>query len=823
MTDFVVETELQLADGRHIQDRRDRMFAESLAQDVRYACRSVRRSPLFAVSVAGTIGIGLAVLCSWFTIVNAYLFKAVRLPQPTALHGLSWDSAAHERHTLTLTEFEALAADNPVFAQLAAGNTVTAAMPNGRAMAGHLVTGEYFAVLGAPAALGRTLTPADSIASAMIVVLSDAAWRRNFNADPTIVGKEIVLARARLTVIGVTRPGATLPGDENVGFWAPLTLAATFGVPDPATSQARSLFVVGRRRTAVTADQVRVWFETWVGLRFAGTELASVRTRTDSLATRIPLTRVTLTMFMLLTAGFGLVLLIACANVANMLLARGLSRQRELGVRVSLGASRWRVVRQLLIESSVLAVPASGFALLCTFATAWAFPRLVTSTIPGGAEFVSQILAPFDPDVRVLTALVVVGLIAALVAGLSPAIQLTRTSLVDVVRGSVGPGVRISRIRNAFVTVQIATCTLFFVAAIAFVVESRRMATDETGLDYERIVTVQAPATLSPTIAKELATRPDVVAVSAAWRPPLISPMSLLRVTPRGGTTQSAGFMAVSADYFDTLGVRVVRGRGFTRAETEQHAALIVVSESTARLFWPGGDPLDQELDIAPLTGLQRQPAVRRATVVGVVEDVVNGTLLDGVARTSVYFPTTVEDPEARWLLVRTRGDAAAAANPIANALHDAHPAATLDVGALSQHAAVQVWSFRAFSTASSLPAAIGLLLAFSGVYGVVALVMTQRTREFGIRIALGATPSRVVRTVVGHTIRTATLAAALGLLGTAGAMRGIAAISSLRPVISPSIYVASAVIVVLAATVASLIPAMRATHLDPSSALRAD
>ena len=345
-------------------------------------------------------------------IVNAYLFKAVRLPQPTALHGLSWDSAAHERNELTLAEFEALATDNPVFAQLAAGNSVMAAMPNGQSMAGHLVTGEYFAVLGAPAALGRTLTPADltASASATVLVLSDAAWRRDFNADPSIVGKEIVLAGAPLTVIGVTRPGATLPGDETIGFWAPLTLAATFGVPDPATSQGRSLFVVGRRRAAVTADQVRAWFGTWVHQRFAGTELEPIRTRTDSLATRVPLTRVTLTLFMLLTAAFGLVLLIACANAANMLLARGLSRQRELGVRVSLGASRWRLIRQLLIESSVLAVPAAGIALLCTFATAWGFPRLVTSTLPAGAEVVSQILVPFDPDVRVLTVLVAAGL-----------------------------------------------------------------------------------------------------------------------------------------------------------------------------------------------------------------------------------------------------------------------------------------------------------------------------------------------------------------------------------------------------------------------------
>jgi len=269
--------------------------------------------------------------------------------------------------------------------------------------------------------------------------------------------------------------------------------------------------------------------------------------------------------------------------------------------------------------------------------------------------------------------------------------------------------------------------------------------------------------------------------------------------------------------------VRVLRGRGFTPADGEQHAALIVVSESTARLFWPGRDPIDQTLEIAPPLTTQRHPVVVRATVVGVVEDVVNGTLLDGVARTSVYFPTTAEDPDARWLLVRTRGDAAAAVNRIATALHDAHPAVTLDVGVLAQHAAVQVWSFRAFSTASSLPAAIGLLLAFTGVYGVVAFVMTQRTREFGIRMALGATAGRVVRSVVGQAIRTAALAAALGLVATAAAMRGVAAMLGVTPVIGPSIYLAGAVIVVFAATVAALIPAMRATHLDPSTALRVD
>jgi predicted permease len=801
------------------------MIAESLVQDVRYACRGARRAPLFAASVAGTMGLGLGVLCSAFTIVNAYLFKAVLLPEPTAIHGLSWSSSARERHRFTLEEFEALTVHNPVLARLAAGHSVTAAMRSGQTLAGHLVSGEYFAVLGAPAALGRTLAPVDLTASqAAVVVLSDVAWHRHFNANPAIVGTEIVLSGVPLTVIGVTRPGATLPGDETTGFWAPLTLATTFGVADPSASRERSLFVIGRRDPAATADHVHAWFDTWARRRFAGTDVEPVRVQTDALATRIPLNRATLTAFTLLMASFGMVLLIACANVANLLLARGLGRQRELGVRVSLGAGRARLVRQLLIESSLLAAPAGVIGLLCTWATAWAFPRLVTSTLPLGADVISQVLVPFDPDLRVVTVLMATGVAAALLAGLSPALQLSRTTLVDAMRGQIGSGARLSRLRNTFVTVQIAACALFFVVAIAFVVEARRMATDETGFEYEQIVVVQAPAPLRRGIAAELGARADVAAVAAAWRPPLISPMSQLRVTPAGSPTRGAGFMVVSADYFDTLGVRVLRGRGFSQAEADQHASLIVVSDSTARLFWPGRDPIGQTLDIAPpRSPADRQPAVRRATVIGVAEDVVNGTLLDGVAPTSVYFPTAAEDGDARCLLVRTRGNAAASASQIARELRDAHPATAIDVVTLGEHAAVQVWAFRAFSAGSGLPAAIGLLLAVAGVYGVVAFVMAQRTREFGVRMALGATAGSIVRSVVGHAVRTAALAAALGLAGTAAVLRGIGAFSNFEPDVGLPIYAAGGLVVVAAAAAASLIPAMRATRLEPSSALRTD
>jgi predicted permease len=805
------------------------MFAESLVQDLRYALRGVRRSPLFAASVAATIGLGLGVFCSAFTIVNAYLFKAVHLPRPHELHGLTWNSATRERHEFTLAEVEAMASSNPVFSRVAAGNTVTATLPNGLSIAGHLVTADYFAVLGAPAALGRTLAAADVARpdQAGVIVLSDAAWRSHFDADAGIVGREVVLSGSRFVVLGVTRAGATLPGDEAISFWAPLAMTAAFGAPDPATDEGRSLFAVGRRRPDVPAEQVRAWFDTWVRQRFpAGSELAPMRTRADSLATRIPLTRVTLTLFGLLTTAFGLVLLIACANVTNMLLARGLSRQRELGVRISLGATRWRVVRQLMIESCVVALPATAVALLCTFATAWTFPRIVTATFPAGAEIVSQMLAPFEPDLRVVSFVMVAGFLAALFVGVSPAMQLTRASLVDAMRGQLGANARVSRVRNAFVMVQIATCVLFFVAAIALVVESRRMASSETGLDYERVLTVQAPADRRSALATELAARPDVEQVTAVWRPPLHSPMSLLRVTPApGGIQQSAGFMVVSPEYFAAMGVQLRRGRGFSLVEAEQHAAVVIVSDATARLFWPHQDPLGQKVDILPpASSAQRQPTVSQVTVIGVAEDVVNGTLLDGIARTSVYFPTTASSPDVKQLLVRTRGDAATAAGRIRAGLHAAHPTMTFEVVPLRLHAAVQVWSFRAFSTASGIPAVIGLLLSFAGVYGVVAFVMTQRTREFGIRMALGASAGDIMRSVVGDTVRTAFIAAALGVTATVATIRGaVAALLGVTPVVDPPIYAAGVAVVVLAAAAASLVPAMRAIHLNPSIALRAE
>jgi predicted permease len=799
------------------------MFSDSLAQDLRYALRGVRRSPLFALSVALTLGIGLGILCSTFTVVNAYLFKSVNLPDPHELYGLSWDT-----RPFSLRDFEAMAAGNPVFSRLAAGNSVTASH-NGARLIGHLVTRDYFGLLGGSAALGRTLAAGDFDTSAdrAVVVLSDEGWRTEFAADPLIVGKEITMSGTRFVVIGVTPAGATLPGDEELSFWAPLSMARAFEGPDPARSDDVPVFIVGRRRPDASVEQVRAWFDAWAHQRVpAGAERAAVQTRVSGLATRIPINRATVMLFSFLMAAFGLVLLVACANVTNMMLARGLARQRELGVRASLGAGRWRIVRQLIIESAVLSLPAAAMGLALTYATAWAVPRVVTSTIPAGAEIAKLMLAPLDPDLRVLAFLLLAAFVAAILIGMSPALQLTRVSLIDAVRGQLGPNTRISRMRSGFVIFQVATCVLFLVGAIALVVQSRRMTSLETGLDYERIVVVRSPsAGRNLAVATELRSRADVESVAAVWRPPLASPMAVLRVTPSQSTTeQNARFMAVSAEYFSTLGVALRQGRTFSAVEAEQESAVVVISEATGRTLWPGQDPLGQVLDITPTLRLsQRYFSHAKFEVIGVVEDTVNGTLLDGIEPTAVYFPTATTSPHVSHLLVRTRGDAGIAARTIALALEAAHRGASFEVVPLQQHTGLQLWLFWGFSAAALVPAGIGVLLAFAGTYGVVAFLMTQRTHEFGIRMALGASAGNIMRHVVGGTVRTASIAALFGVGASVAMMRVLGSILGARVSIDVAVYAAGLLVVIAASALAALIPATRAIRLNPSHALRAE
>jgi predicted permease len=355
---------------------------DSFFMDVRYACRAMRDAPLFAAGIAATIGLGLGIVTSAFTILNAYVLTPVDLPNPYQLYALNWDTNSEPRHRFALADFEALGDGGaPLFSALVAAEE-TFVMQDGVPTAGLLVTGNYFPVLGARAAMGRLLTPSDASVPGReaVVVLSDAMWRSHQGADPAVIGKEIVFGRQRVTVVGVTEPGFGLVGEELVGYWAPLTMARAFGAADVWSNRDKpSLLVIGRLRDGSSERQARAWLDAWLRQRFpAHSPHAPRAVHIESRARHTPLTGPILTLLTLLMAAFGLVLLIACANVTNLLLARAFGRQQEIAVRLSLGATGWRIARQLLIESLTLAVPASAAGLAFTVVTARVFPSLMS-------------------------------------------------------------------------------------------------------------------------------------------------------------------------------------------------------------------------------------------------------------------------------------------------------------------------------------------------------------------------------------------------------------------------------------------------------------
>jgi predicted permease len=797
--------------------------------DIRYALRGLRRSPLFAASVAATIGLGLGVLCSAVTFLNAYLLKPIDLPDPYALYGLTWDTADVRGRTFTLADFEELSGNAPHFASLAAGQQ-TLIMQGDNLMAGGLVTGNYFAMLGATPALGRLLTPADATAPGdrPVVVLSDLAWRTRYGANPNIVGTLIELGRQRFEVVGVTPPRFGLSGEELVGFWAPLTMSRAFNVADPwDPASPPSLFVVGRLRADATDTQARAAFEVWLRQRFpAGTDAVPTAVRVESRATRLPLDGPMIALVALIAASFGLVLLVACANVTNLLLARALARQREIAVRLSLGAARWRVARQLAIESLVLAVPASAVGLAITMVSARVLPGLILSTWPRDVVAIDTLVLPIDPDARVLAVLFAAAVTSALLVTLAPAVRAVHADLVQASKGSAAIDPRRSRLRTGLMAMQIGACTLFLVWASGLIEQTRRTANPDTRISHERVASVQVTGKLRVAIAERLAADPTVESVAAAMKAPLGGRLESIGVVALPTRLErTAGFTAVSPEYFPMLDIRIVRGRTFTTEEADQNAPVVLVSEATARQLWPNLDPIGQTLEITPASVRRaaRRPPHTSVRVIGVAEDVINGMLVDGIDETCIYFAASLRSPMAQMMLVRGRRDVTGVRPAVVAAVKAIEPDATFQLVTLLSMMGAMGWIFGAFSTTASVLGVIGLVLAFSGTYAVVAFLITQRTRELGIRMALGATVQGIVSGMIGETIRIALVGLVCAVVLAALASGYFSGLLPFIPMFGARAYVTAATIVLTATVMAALLPSLRAARIDPSKALRVD
>jgi predicted permease len=809
------------------------VFLESLVFDIRYALRGIRRSPLFACSVAATIGLGLGILCSGFTILNGYFLKPIDLPEARSLYELSWDTTSVTRHRFRLSDVEALRDDAPFFSGLATSADAVI-MQDGVAKRGRLVSGNYFQVLRGSMQLGRTLTPADASApgESRVVVLSNGLWRVQYGADPRIIGKEIVLRQGRFQVVGVAPAGFGVGEDIATSFWAPLTMARAFGVADPWGGSGESvLSVIVRLKDRSAEPQVRAWFDTWARQRFPESSgAAAVAVRVEPKGDRIPFNRLTVTLLLLIVSAFALVLLIACANVTNLMLARGFGRQREIAVRLSLGARRLRVVRQLVIEGLVLGAPAALGGLALTYATARAFPSLIAGSIPTGLVPVREIMQPIDPDVRVISVLALAAVVAAVFVSFVPALRVTRANLVRASRGEAALDTRGSRLRTGLVALQIGACLLFIVAATGLIDESKRLANPRTGLSYELVSSVIVPPKMREPVAARLATDPAVERVAAAWRPPMAGPLRLVDVVAsQSRIERAAGFMVVSPEYFPMFGVRIVSGRAFTKQEADDAAPVALVSETTAQTLWPGVDPLGQTLQLVPPREpagsgvVRRQPDYASVRIIGVTQDVTSGLATDGTDTSLVYFGTGFRASGDLSLLVRARRDTAAVQAAVAAAVTAIDPDAAYQAPSMRELLGVQVWAFQAFSVTASLLGAIGLVLAFSGTYAVVAFLLAQRTREFGIRMAIGATVRQIVAGMMGETMRTASIGLGSGVVITFALARAFGGVIPIIPAFTLRTYSVGLLVVLAATATAALLPSLRVGRINPSSALRAE
>ena len=550
--------------------------------------------------------------------------------------------------------------------------------------------------------------------------------------------------------------------------------------------------------------------------------------RVESRATRLPLDGPVLALFALIVAAFGLVLLVACANVTNLLLARALARQREIAVRLSLGAGRWRVARQLAIESLVLAVPASAVGLAITMVSARVVPALMLATWPRDVIAIDMLVLPIDPDARVLAVLFAAAVTSALLVSLAPAVRAARADLVQASKGDVALDSRRSRLRTGLVAMQIGACTLFLVWASGLIEQTRHIANPDTRLSHERVASVQVTGKLRAAIAERLATDPTVERVAAAMKSPLGGPLESIGVVASATRLErTAGFTAVSPEYFPLLDIRIVRGRAFTAEEADQNAPVVLVSEATARLLWPDLDPIGQTLEITPASVQPRRaasvsyqrPCDRRR----------RGRDQWHAARRhrrDVYLlrhQPSITLNLAQMLLVRGRRDAASVRPAVLAAIKAIEPEATFQFLTLLSIMGAMGWIFQAFSTTASVLGVIGLLLAFSGTYAVVAFLMTQRTRELGIRMALGATVQGIVLGMIGETLRIALVGLVCALALAALAAGYFSGLLPFIPVFGARAYLTGTAIVLTATVMAALLPSLRAARIDPSKALRVE
>jgi predicted permease len=789
-------------------------WLESLLRDVRYAVRGVAQAPLFALTVIGTIALTLGLNTTMFTAFDAYVLRPLPVRDPYSLYQFVWVTRDGGWHKTSLQEFEDLRSQTAVFSGVLGFQAFLPSV-DGQTMVAEKVTGNYFSMLGVSTVLGRPIAPGDT----GVAVLNYSAWTSKFGGDPNILGKKLIVLGIPMEIIGVSSPGFPGIGALQADFWIPLEANGS--------ETDRRVFVIGRLKGTLTPRQAKAGLLVWSRQQTAGQPeaLQAVSVNFESAATSIAITPVTMAVALPILVAFGLVLLMACANIASMMLARAAARQREIGVRLSLGASRARIVRQLLTESLVLALPAAAAAFVISRATLRLVQQLLASTIPPTLGRIIRFVE-FGPDIRVFLYLMAAALACTLAFGLAPALQATRASLTAAARGEFGGELRASSLRNALVVGQVSVCVFLLIWTGVLVRSGNRVQASNVGMTPAGVLDIRFRGRIQDQSVAALRADPTAETIAAAWQAPFNGPLWSLPVAPAGHAEHVwAGYTFVSPEYFGVFQIPLVRGRLFTAQEASGGAPVVVISQATARRLWPGQDPLGETLRLdrdSRLAG-RRVPAYASVRVIGIARDAINSSISDGIDSTCLYFPTSAFAAGNGSLLVRVKGNTEAARRHFDTLLATATPGTVDQINSMADMVALQIYPYRIGMWITGFLAAFAVVLTLSGIYGVLSFLVSQRTKEIGIRIALGASAAGVVRMVLSQSLRLAFLGIGIGAAMALGVSKIFDAQIELLKPYDALAYSSAIAVAIGAALAAAYFPSRRAALVDPASTLRCD
>jgi putative ABC transport system permease protein len=805
---------------------------ESLWQDVRYGLRMLAKNPGFTAIAVITLALGIGANTAIFSVVNAVLLRPLPYPHSDRLVFLAESSQQIPDMSISMADFSDWRATNTVFESTVAYQTNSVTLTgNGQPeeLQMRLITAGLFPTFGVRPIFGRPLAPEDDKVGAQpVVMLSDTFWANKFARDPNVIGKQLTLDGEAFTVIGV------LPSSRFHESWRQLDVFTSLwrmedqlGGPN-RREEHPGIYAYARLKPGVTVEQARAQLVTIAARltqQFPKSNAGITATVEPLLGVIVEDARPSL---LVLMVGVGFVLLIGCANVANLLMARATERQREVAIRKALGAGRWRLARQLLTESVLLAFLGGALGLLIAW---WATQGLATIAA-GAAPRIGEV----SLDGQVLMFTLALSLLTGIFFGIFPVLYASRVGVSDALKEtSRGGGTGIARkgMRDVLVVSELAISLVLLVGAGLTLESLFHVLRANPGFNSGGVLTARFSLPdvryknddqrrqFVARLIEKLAAIPGVQA--AGFKNPLLGGWQSSFVIegkpmPKPEDVPSAEFSQITPDALSAMGAELLRGRFFTPSDNESAAMDCIVDDSLAKTYWPGEDPVGKHIFLdEPKPGQAPAPT----TVVGVIRQIKNYGV-DHPVLAEIFVPFAQRPGSGGTLLIHSGTDAAALTSAMRAAAQSIDPDLPIyNVRTLDSFVAENVASRRLSVLLLSLFAGLALLLAAVGIYGVMSYSVTQRTHEIGIRVALGAAPRDVLRLVIGQGARLVIAGVGLGILAAFGLTRWLSSLLFGISASDPLTFVGVAAVLVAVALFACYLPARRASRVDPIIALR--